>query len=243
MNTPVAHSARPATITGSHGASVSSAPAAPSAIANASPVAVAVAIDPAPAERRDDRADQVDDEEPAERDGAQAERRRREMERHVGEHRHLREQDAEADGVGRDQLRGCAAGVAERPRAPCTRGDPGCAVPRVPTAATSPARPPPRRSSAASATNDACQLDVGGHQAGDGPAGEAAEQSCRSCTPPCARPACDGGHTSWMYAMVSANMPGVTSPCTKRQKISWCSDVRGRRQRRRHRQRRTPIRR
>src|SRR6185436_60808 len=39
------------------------------------------------------------------------------------------------------------------------------------------------------------------------------------------RPPCEAGHTSWMYATVPANTPGVTNPRMKRQKMSWDNDV------------------
>ena len=71
----------------------------------------------------------------------------------------------------------------------------------------------------ASTTNDACQLTSAATM----------PETARPVKPPrivpvmyaaVARPACDGGQTSWIYATVLAKMPGVASPCTKRQPIS-----------------------
>jgi hypothetical protein len=77
---------------------------------------------------------------------------------------------------------------------------------------------------APSATNDAAQLA----SAATSPA------TARPVNPPAIvpvmyaampRPPCEAGHTSWMYATVPANTPGVTSPWTNRQKMSWDNDV------------------
>ena len=69
---------------------------------------MAIVVDPAPGQRRDDGADQVHDEQRTERARAEIERRGVEQKRGVGEHRDQREQHAEADGEGRLQLRDCA---------------------------------------------------------------------------------------------------------------------------------------
>jgi hypothetical protein len=65
---------------------------------------MAVGVNPTSRERGRDRSDQVHDEQPAQSDGAQRERWRRQVEGDVGEYRNLGEQHAEADGVGREQL-------------------------------------------------------------------------------------------------------------------------------------------
>ena len=63
----------------------------------------------------------------------------------------------------------------------------------------------------------------GGHQAHDRAPREAAGD-----VPPMyaavARPARAAGHSSWMYAIVTAKIPGVTIPCTKRHATS-CGSV------------------
>jgi len=65
---------------------------------------MAVLVDPSSAERRHDHAEQVHNEQPAQRRGAEIVRRRGEMERHVREHGDVREQHAEPERIGRDQL-------------------------------------------------------------------------------------------------------------------------------------------
>ena len=138
---------------------------------HARPARWPVRVDPPSRQRRHGRADQIHDEQPAERRGAQAVRRRRQVKRDVGEHRHLREQHAEADGVGGQQL-----AVAQQPQQ----------RPAVPAGAWRGARARSRGSQIASAaaaarfttarpTNAACQLRRGGHQAGQRAAAEAAD--------------------------------------------------------------------
>ena len=96
---------RPTTIAQIGGASVSRAPPAHSRDHADDERPAAEARDRPAGQRRDHRADQVGHEDRAEQGRGKAVGRRGEVEAHIGEHRDEVEQGAEADRVGRDELR------------------------------------------------------------------------------------------------------------------------------------------
>ena len=120
-------------------------------------------------------------------------RRRCRVEGHVGEHRHLREQHAESDGVGRQQL-AVPQQPRQRRRRARPRPDAGAAV-ALRAAAIRQSAAAAARFSTPSTTNAACQLA----SRRDEPRRRARPQKPPTTVPltyaAVARPACDAGHS------------------------------------------------